>query len=73
MKARVRLDTLSDINGFIDSVTGIEDPIYLTDGNNLVVSAKSLLGAMYTMEWSAVYCTCEKDIYHVINKYIVEE
>lgn len=73
MKVKVRLDTLSDLKGFVNAVTPIADEVHLTDGNNLTVSAKSILGAMYTMEWSEVYCTCDKDIYSIIRTFIVEE
>jgi len=72
MKVKIRLDTLSDIRGFIESVDGIADEVRLTDGNNLTVSAKSLLGVMYTMEWREVYCTCNRDIYGYIEKYVSE-
>ncbi len=74
MRVKVRLDTLSDIKNFVDVVTNVDDTeVYLTDGNNLTVSAKSILGAMYTIEWAEVYCTCDKDIYRVIRTFIVEE
>ena len=73
MKAKVRLDTLSDIKGFVRAVNGIADDVHLTDGNNLTVSAKSILGAMYTMEWSEIYCTCDRDIYYRIQNYVLEE
>ena len=73
MKVKVRLDTTSDIKGFVNAVSGIAGEVHLTDGNNLTVSAKSILGAMYTMEWSEIYCTCERDIYRFIQKYVLEE
>lgn len=73
MKVKVRLDTISDIKGFVNAVNGIASEVHLTDGNNLTVSAKSILGAMYTMEWSEIYCTCERDIYRFIQKYVLEE
>lgn len=73
MKVKVRLDTISDIKGFVNAVSGIAGEVHLTDGNNLTVSAKSILGAMYTMEWSEIYCTCERDIYRFIQKYVLEE
>ena len=73
MKVKVRLDTLSDIKDFVNAVSPIADEVHLTDGNNLTVSAKSLLGAIYTMEWGEVYCTCDKDIYNTIRTFIVEE
>lgn len=73
MKVKVRLDTISDIKGFVNAVNGISGEVHLTDGNNLTVSAKSILGVMYTMEWSEIYCTCERDIYRFIQKYVLEE
>lgn len=73
MKVKIRLDTISDIKGFVESVNGVSEEVHLTDGNNLTVSAKSILGAMYTMEWSRIYCTCDKDIYRFIQQYVVEE
>lgn len=73
MKVKVRLDTISDIKGFVNAVNGIAEQVHLTDGNNLTVSAKSILGAMYTMEWSEIYCTCDKDIYRLIQNYVLEE
>lgn len=73
MKVKVRLDTISDIKGFVNAVNGITEQVHLTDGNNLTVSAKSILGAMYTMEWSEIYCTCDKDIYRFIQNYVLEE
>ena len=72
MKVKVRLDTLSDIKDFGSAVRPMADEVHLAVGNNLTVSAKSLLGAMYTMEWGEVYCTCDKDIYSIIRTFIVE-
>ncbi len=73
MKAKIRLDTLSDIRGFVDATSSVDEPVILTDGSNLTVSAKSLLGVIYTMEWNEVYCTCNIDIYGLIEPYIAEE
>lgn len=73
MKAKIRLDTISDIRNFVNAVSGVAGDVHLTDGNNLTVSAKSILGAMYTMEWSEIYCTCDKDIYRLVQKYVLEE
>lgn len=73
MKVKIRLDTVSDIKGFVDAVSGISEAVNLTDGNNFTVSAKSILGAMYTMEWNEIYCTCDRNIYRFIQNYILEE
>lgn len=72
MKVKVRIDTLSDIRRFVNAVSGVGYDVYLTDGNNLTVNAKSILGAVYTMEWSNVYCTCENDIWRHIEPFIME-
>lgn len=74
MKVKVRLDTMSDIRQFIDIVSKVDDTdIHLTDGNRVTVNAKSVLGVLYTMEWSEVYCICDKDIYSSIRDFIIEE
>ena len=70
MKVRVELDTLSDVREFVKAVTAVEAPVHLVS-ENLRVSAKSLLGAMYTMEWSEVWCECEEDIYNRIARFVI--
>ena len=73
MRTKVRLDTLSDVKGFVRATSSVSEPVVLTDGNNLTVNAKSVLGVIYTMEWSDVYCTCDRDIYGLIEPYIAED
>ena len=73
MKYRIRLDTMSDVNKFVKIATAYPGKIMLTDGENFKVSGKSLLGAMYTMEWDAVYCESENEIYHLIKDFVEEE
>lgn len=51
MKVKVRLDTLSDIKGFVNAVSPIATEVHLTDGNNLTVSAKCQSSALCT-QWS---------------------
>jgi hypothetical protein len=47
--------------------------VYLTDKDRyFVVSAKSMLGAIYTMEWDEVWCESDEDIFQIINKYMEE-
>ena len=73
MRYRIRLETLTDINKFVGIATGYKGKIMLSDGENFAVSGKSLLGAMYTMEWERVYCESETEIFHLIRDFIVEE
>lgn len=62
MKAKVNLDTGNSIKKFVEICTRIDEPVYLEDGDNFRVSAKSLLGAVATMDWREVYAVCERDI-----------
>ena len=71
MRQRIRLDTMSDIHKFVEVVSRINDRVYLEDNTGFKVSAKSLLGALLSMEWSEVYCKCEKDISGSILPWII--
>ena len=61
MRYRIRLDTMSDVNNFVKMASKNPGKITLTDGENFTVNGKSLLGAMYTMEWKQVFCESEND------------
>ena len=74
MKVKIQLETFSDAMNFSNAATKAVDnatPVYITDNAGLTVSAKSLLGALYSMEFSTIWCECEKDIYTAIEKYVV--
>ena len=70
MRVKVELETMSDVSEFVAIVSRVEEPVYLV-GDDFKVSAKSLLGAVYTMEWSEVWCECSRDIYHRIYQFVV--
>ena len=46
-RLKIVLDTATDINEFVGIATTITEPVYLEDGNGLVINAKSLMGVMY--------------------------
>ena len=71
MKARIRLDTMKDITQFAAICAKIPENVLITDGAGLKVSAKSVLGVMYSMEFTEIWCECERDIYHEIAPFIV--
>lgn len=71
MKAKIRLDTMRDLNEFVRICTGIIPKVYITDGRGLRVSAKSVLGAMYAMEFDELWCECDIDIWHEISKFVI--
>ena len=70
MREKIRLDTMSDINGFVAAVSKVDSKVTLEDDEGHRVSATSLLGAIYSMEWECIYCHCEKDIYGTILPWI---
>ena len=71
MRLRVRLDTMSDIHNFVNTMAKIDDKVFLEDNTGFKVSAHSLLGALLSMEWEEVYVYCEKDISGTILPWIV--
>ena len=70
MRVKVELETMNDVTQFVAIATQVAEPVYLV-GNDFRVSAKSLLGALYTMEWDDVWCECERDIYTKIEKFVI--
>lgn len=66
-RTQIRLDTLSDVNKFVEVMSRITDQVWLEDGSGIRVSAKSMLGVLYSMEFTRIYCYCERDI----NAYIM--
>ena len=71
MRVRVRLDTMNDIQSFVAAATAIPENVSLEDNNGNRVCAKSLLGAIYTMEWDEIYCYCDRDISGHLAKWII--
>ena len=72
MKYKIELVTFKDINDFVKIVEKYDFRVKLTDGDDFCVNAKSVMGAMATVEWDELYCESEKDIYTAIQKYIVD-
>ena len=72
MKAKVNLDTGLAIRNFVEVCNRIPEKVFLVDSENFCVSAKSLLGAVATMDWSEVYVVCEKDIRASIMDYLAD-
>ena len=70
MIVKLRLYNYSDVKEFVDIANRIDSIIYLEDGNGLRVNAKSVLGALYTMEYNNIYCVCADDISNKIFRFI---
>lgn len=71
MRQKIRLDTMSDIQKFIEVTSHIDDKIFLEDNTGCKVSAQSLLGVLLSMEWEEVYCHCDRDISGSILPWII--
>lgn len=72
MKVKINIDTLSKIHTFVDICSRINHRISLVDGQRYRVSAKSLIGAVATMDWSEVFVECDEDIRLFIKDFIIE-
>ena len=72
MKAKINIDTLSRINEFVAVCSTFDYKVNLIDGEQHCVSAKSLIGAIATMDWSEVYVECDHDIRSHIDKFLAE-
>ena len=70
MKVKLALETIKDISEFVQIASEVKAPVNLT-GGDFKVSAKSLMGVIYSMEWQEVWCECEEDIYSKIEKFVV--
>jgi len=74
MRVKIRLDTMTDVNHFVNVVSQVDGNVVLTDKNrNFSVNGKSLIGALYTMEFSEIWCESETDIYTKIKDFVIVE
>ena len=72
MKAKIALNTMSDVVNFVNAVSAVPYEVFLSDGKRQQVCAKSQLGAILAkMEWDDIYCECEHDIYSIVIDYII--
>ena len=73
MKVRIRLDTATDIANFVLATSRVKEDVYVTDGNRLCINGKSFLGLAHAAEFTHLWCECDKDIYSVIEPFVVSE
>lgn len=70
-KNKIRLDTMNEIQTFVNIVSRTEARVHLQDGKDYCVNARSLLGAIAAMEWSDIYCISDVDISGKISDFII--
>jgi hypothetical protein len=72
VRVKIRIDTLSEVNAFVNAVADVQEPIYIVnDSRDIKVSGKSLFGVAHASEFDDIWCECEKDIYTKIEKFVV--
>lgn len=69
-RTEIRLETLNDIHKFVEVVSKINSPVYLEDGENFRVNAKSIIGAIASLEWEKLICVSADDIYSKIVDFV---
>ena len=69
---KIYLETEGAIMEFIAVVTKIPYQVVVTDGEGMRVNAKSMLGMLYAMTFSEMWCECDKDIYMYIREFCAE-
>lgn len=74
MKIRINLDTQEAATRLVGLATGLSEKVYLTDGADIRVSAKSVLGAIYaSFDFTEVWLETEKDHYFLFKDFIAGE
>jgi hypothetical protein len=70
MRVQIQLETLSDVQNFVAIASAQKGRVHISDGQGLKVSAKSMLGALYALEFENLWCESETDIYHAIKNFV---
>lgn len=73
MRNKIRIDTIQDVNKFVNITSQLEGRITITDNAGLTVNAKSVLGALHAMEFEELWIESEKDIYSAIEPFVIIE
>lgn len=70
-RIKVRLDTQSDVVDFVTLANQISEDVYLLDNSYNKVNGKSLLGCLYSLEFSELFVESESNkLSSVFNKFL---
>ena len=74
MKVKINIDTQSAATRLVNIASTLSDTVYLTDGANMRVSAKSLMGVLYaSFDFTEVWLETENEHYFAFKDFVVEE
>lgn len=69
---KIQLTTFSDAARLAAAAEALDMPIYLTDGAGMRVSAKSVMGAIYSLEFEEIWLESDEEIpYLNFSEFIV--
>ena len=71
MKAKIRLETVTDVKKFVNICSNVKKPVLVRDNASHCVSGQSLMGMLYSLEWTEIWCECEQDIYNDIAQFVI--
>ena len=72
-RMKINLDTRNDALKLVYIAAQIPEEIYISDTTgHLRVHARSVMGVLYSMEFSDLWLEMEKDHYHLFKEFAVE-
>ena len=71
MRARINLETQTDVLELVNIASKFDFNIKVKDGSGNCVDAKSIMGMLYSLEFEETYIESEKDIYRDIAKFVI--
>ena len=73
MRNKIILDAMTDAIELASIASSINGEVTITDNNRLRVNVKSVIGAIYALEFSELWLESDTDIFSKIRKFIAEE
>lgn len=73
MRMKIRIDTASEAVKLTNLAQCLNGEITITDSNGMRVSAKSLLGALYSLEFEEIWLESDNDYYSAFRDFAMEE
>lgn len=70
---KIRLDKMQDAQEFASIASGIDGRIELHDNSGFVVNAKSLIGVIYSLEFSETFLVMDGSHYMKFKRFIIED
>lgn len=75
MRVKLNLDTMKKVNDFVGVAATVQSNVYLTNDNHqFVVNAKSMIAALYSLEWAdGIWLECEDENAYSIFRQFMED